>query len=69
MFHEFTAKASQLPMFFLKIKLLNMEKNVYVHGASLHILILKAAFLLKIPIFIMQRNDTKGKPKKVIHSY
>ena len=69
MFHEFTAKASQLPMFFLKIKLLNMEKNVYVHGVSLHILISKAAFLLKIPIFIMQRNDTKGKPKKVIHSY
>ena len=44
-----------------------MEKNVYVHGASLHILILKAAFLLKIPIFIMQRNDTKGKPKKKLY--
>ena len=27
MFHEFTAKASQLPMFFLKIKLLNMKKT------------------------------------------
>ena len=64
MFHEFTAKASQLPMFFFKNKLLNMEKNMCVHGASLHILISKAAFPLKLTIFIMQRNDTKGKPKK-----
>ena len=39
-------------------------KKTCVHGASLHLLILKAAFPLKLTIFIMQRNDTKGKPKK-----
>ena len=49
MFHESTARASQLPMLFLFLhKASGHVKNMYVHGANLHILILKAAFLLKI---------------------
>ena len=68
MFHESTARASQLPMLFLFLhKASGHVKNMYVHGANLHILILKAAFLLKIYIFIMLRNDTKGKPKKKLY--
>jgi hypothetical protein len=48
MFHEFQySKITLATNVLLKVKLLNMKKNMCVHGASQHILILTAAFALE----------------------